>query len=291
MIKDHTDANWTEVIRPKTNPFDLRLKEVWKYRDLLILFVNRDFKAKYMQTILGPLWHVIQPGLTTFMSVLLFNVLAGIKTGTINPVLFQMSGIIIWNYFSTCLTATSGTFYYNANIFSKVYFPRLITPLSVICSHIIQFTIQFFLLVCTMCYFIFVNGSSQHFGVSWLMVPVVVLMMAGMGLGLGIIISSMTTKYRDLAVLVTFGVQLLMFVSAVNIPLEKYFEVGAKHPVLIHFVKWNPLATLVDTFRNAVMGGNIDYGMLSYAFVFMCVCLFLGALIFNRVEKTFTDMV
>jgi lipopolysaccharide transport system permease protein len=265
---------------------DLNLKEVWRYRDLLLLFVKRDFIAQYKQTILGPLWHFIKPILTTIVSFLLFNVVANISTNGINPVLFQMSGIIIWNYFSACLTATGSTFLSNAGIFGKVYFPRLVSPISVIVSQLVQFGIQLLLLLAAMVFFT-IRGQAFPISVGWLLVPLVLIIMAGMGLGLGIIISSLTTKYRDLNVLVGFGVQLLMYASAVNYPISAL----EKYPTLYTVVRYNPLAALVETFRNALLGGSIPWWGLAYSGVWMLGLLTLGIWLFSRVERTFMDTV
>ena len=282
------DINWSEIISPKVSMFDFNLKALWHYRDLLVLFVRRDFVAKYKQTILGPVWHFIQPALTTLVSFLLFNVIANISTNGINAILFQMSGIIIWNYFSTCITSCSTVFVTNATIFGKVYFPRLIMPLSIIASNIVQLGIQFFLLLCTIAYFYIFKGQPQYFGFNWLMIPVYIFLMAGIGLGLGIIISSLTTKYRDMTVLLTFGVQLLMYASAVNYPIS---EIETKKPALYAVIKWNPLAVIVDGFRNAMLGGPISLNNLLYPILFMIVSLIGGIALFNRVEKTFMDTV
>ena len=192
---------WDLVLEPKAAFFDLQLKEVWHYRDLLWLFVKRDFSAQYKQTILGPLWHFIQPIFTTIVFVLVFGKIANIPTDGIEPVLFYMSGISIWNYFSACLTATSNTFVANAGIFGKVYFPRLVIPLSTVMSNMVKFGIQFLLLLFVMAWY-GIKNNHFYFSVSWLLIPLLVLMMAGLGLGLGIIISSLTTKYRDFTVLI-----------------------------------------------------------------------------------------
>ena len=292
QAKNHYNSNddiWDIEIKPKSGLFDLNLREVWNYRDLTWLFVKRDFVAKYKQTVLGPLWHVIQPSLTTMMNVFLFNLIAGIGTDGKNKVLFQMAGTIIWSYFSVCLINISGTFTSNANIFGKVYFPRLVTPISIVISNIVQFGIMMGLLIAAMLFFYF-RGSEVTLGAFW-MVPVVIFILAGIALGLGIIISSMTTKYRDLAVLVAFGVQLLAFASAVQYPISVLMQKFADKPWLFNLVKWNPLSVLVETFRNAMLGGPINYNMVLYAFVFMVVSLFFGTLIFNKVEKSFMDTV
>ena len=278
---------WTEEIKPTNSLLDLKLKEVWRYRDLLVLFVKRDFIAKYKQTIMGPLWHFVQPLLSTMISVLLFNVVAKISTNGYNPVLFQMAGIIIWNYFSTSLVACSSVFTTNASIFGKVYFPRLIMPLSIIFSTIIQFFIQLILLVLAIIFYSF-KGYPITLNVYWLLIPVYVLIMAGIGLGAGIIISSLTTKYRDLAVLLTFGVQLLMYASAVNYPLS---VLQNNNPQLYAILKWNPLAAVVDGFRNIMLGGTVQLQELFYPVVFMFVVILGGTVFFNKVERSFMDTV
>jgi len=278
---------WTEEISPKTSLLDLKLKEVWRYKDLLVLFVKRDFVAKYKQTIMGPLWHFVQPLLSTMISVLLFNVVAKISTNGYNPVLFQMAGIIIWNYFSTCLVSCSSVFTANASIFGKVYFPRLIMPLSIILSTIIQLLIQFLLLILVMGYYSF-KGFPITVNLYWLLIPVYIFIMAGIGLGAGIIISSLTTKYRDLAILLTFGVQLLMYASAVNYPLSVLQQ---NNQQLYTILKWNPLAAVVDGFRNILLGGHIQLHELIYPIIFMFVVLLFGTVFFNKVEKSFMDTV
>ena len=278
---------WTEEISPKTSLLDLKLKEVWRYKDLLVLFVKRDFVAKYKQTIMGPLWHFVQPLLSTMISVLLFNVVAKISTNGYNPVLFQMAGIIIWNYFSTCLVSCSSVFTANASIFGKVYFPRLIMPLSIILSTIIQLLIQFLLLILVMVYYSF-KGFPITVNLYWLLIPVYIFIMAGIGLGAGIIISSLTTKYRDLAILLTFGVQLLMYASAVNYPLSVLQQ---NNQQLYTILKWNPLAAVVDGFRTILLGGHIQLHELIYPIIFMFVVLLFGTVFFNKVEKSFMDTV
>ena len=267
------------------------LRDLWHYRDLMWLFVKRDFTARYKQTLLGPLWHLIQQALTTAMSVLLFNVVAGIGTNGVNPVLFQMSGIVIWSYFASCLTNTSNTFIANAGIFGKVYFPRLVSPISVVISQLIQFGIQLFLLICVMLYFALQSHSSFSIPYSAFIIPIVLLLMAGMGLGLGIIISSITTKYRDFTVLIGFGVQLLMFASAVNYPLSALDKMQTAHPWVYQLVQYNPLAALVELFRNSILGAEVQYWQLAYSSAWMLVLLFIGMRLFSRVEKTFMDTV
>jgi lipopolysaccharide transport system permease protein len=287
-IKQGEVEEWDIVLKPSTGLLDLQLKEVWKYKDLLVLFVKRDFVAKYKQTVLGPVWHFIQPILTTLISFMLFNVIANIPTDGMNRILFQMSGIILWNYFSACLTNCSNVFVSNAGIFGKVYFPRLVMPLSIIVSNIVQFGIQLLLLICTMLFLLIFKGEHCYFGWAWLMIPVYVFIMAFIGLGLGIIFSSLTTKYRDLSVLLTFGIQLLMYATAVNYPLS---FVAQKSPRLYAIIKFNPFASLVDGFRNAVLKGTVNFHSLLYPVLFMIVTLFIGMISFNKVEKTFMDTV
>jgi lipopolysaccharide transport system permease protein len=287
---NHTNpANevWDLEIKPKASFFNLNLKEVWRYRDLLLLFVKRDFAAQYKQTVLGPLWHLVQPVLTTIMFLLVFGKIANIPTDNIPPVLFYMSGITIWNYFASCFTNTSNTFIANAGIFGKVYFPRLILPLSIILSNMARFGIQFGILLLCMAWYALNNQFAFNFGMQWLWLPVLVLLMAGIGLGTGIILSSLTTKYRDFTVLISFGVQLLMYATPVVYPLS--FLANNQYAMII---TWNPLSAVVEGFRFVLFSqGNFQYGTLLYPFVFMLVVLIAGIAYFNKVEKTFMDTV
>ncbi len=286
QVNKAENEHWDMVIQPKSHLLDLNLKEVWKYRDLLLLFVKRDFIAQYKQTILGPLWHVIQPIFTTIMFLLVFGKIANIPTGGVPAVLFYMSGITIWNYFSGCLTATSNTFVANAGIFGKVYFPRLVIPLSNVLSNIVKFGIQFLLLLAIMILYS-LKGYPVHLGFTWFWIPVLVLMMAGLGLGLGIIISSLTTKYRDLTVLIGFAVQLLMYATPIAYPLS--FLKGKSYA---SWIQWNPLTPIVEAFRYALFGeGTFDAASLLYSAVCIALILFFGLLIFSKVERTFMDTV
>jgi lipopolysaccharide transport system permease protein len=283
---ENPTEHWDLILQPKSALFDLQLKEVWKYRDLLVLFVKRDFAAQYKQTILGPLWHFIQPIFTTIVFLLVFGKIANIPTDGIPPVLFYMSGISIWNYFSACLTATSNTFVANAGIFGKVYFPRLVIPLSTVMSNIVKFVIQFLLLLAVMIWF-GVKTGHFHFGVSWLLIPLLVIMMAGLGLGLGIIISSLTTKYRDFGVLIGFAIQLLMYATPVAYPMS--FIAGKS---FAKWIAWNPLTPIVESFRYALFGtGILDLIGLLYSGCFIAIIVFLGLLLFSKVERTFMDTV
>jgi lipopolysaccharide transport system permease protein len=278
---------WDLVIQPKAALFDLNLREVWSYRDLLWLFVKRDFTAQYKQTVLGPLWHFIQPIFTTLVFLLVFGKIANIPTDGIEPkILFYMSGITLWNYFSSCLTVTSNTFVANAGIFGKVYFPRLVIPLSTVLSNIIKFAIQFSLLLSLMIWY-GIKNNYFYFDASWLMIPVLVIMMAGLGLGLGIIISSLTTKYRDFSLLITFAVQLLMYATPIAYPLS--FLRGKPFAA---WISWNPLTPIVEAFRYALFGkGMIDKLALLYCAGFIAAVLFIGMVMFSRVERTFMDTV
>ena len=277
---------WDLVVGSSAPLFELHLKDVWRYRDLVVLFVRRDFVARYKQTILGPLWHVVQPLLTTLMFLMIFGRIANLPTDGIQPILFYMSGITIWNYFASCLTQTSNTFVANANIFGKVYFPRLVIPLSVVISNILSFGIQFLLLLTFMAWYHF-NGYPLHFGPAWLLIPLLILLMAGLGLGAGIIVSSLTTKYRDFAILVSFAVQLLMYATPVAYPLSYL-----KGSTLGLAVESNPLSPLVEAFRFALFGtGNFSAGSLLYSVLFVAVALFLGLVIFSKVERAFIDTV
>ncbi len=278
---------WDLLIQPKAHLFDLKLREVWKYRDLLWLFVRRDFTAQYKQTILGPLWHFIQPIFTTLMFLVVFGKIANIPTDGVPPILFYMSGITIWNYFSSCLNSTSNTFVANAGIFGKVYFPRLVIPLSTVASNIIKFGIQFLLLVAVIIFFVVAKGLHFHFDISLLMIPVLLLMMAAMGLGLGIIVSSLTTKYRDLNILIGFAVQLLMYATPVAYPLS-----FLKHNRFASWIQWNPLTPIMEAFRYALFQqGSFSVGSLLYSTAFIIIVLFTGLLLFSKVEKTFMDTV
>ena len=284
LIAENED--WDLVIKPKGKLFDLQLKEVWRYRDLLFLFVKRDFTAQYKQTILGPVWHIIQPVFTTIMFVLIFDKIANIPTDGIHPVLFYMSGITIWNYFAACLNATSNTFVANANIFGKVYFPRLVIPLSVTVSNVVKFGIQFLILLSVMIFYNF-RDYPFHIYWTWVIIPFLVLLMAAMGLGLGIIISSLTTKYRDLAILTGFGVQLLMYATPIAYPLS---FIDTK-PIgwIAHL---NPLTGIVEAFKFALFNNAaFNQAALVYSIIFTTVILFLGLILFHKVEKNFMDTV
>jgi lipopolysaccharide transport system permease protein len=282
----HKQEHWDMVIQPTSGWLDLNLVDIWYYRDLLWMFVKRDVVSVYKQTILGPLWFIIQPILTTIMFMVIFNNVAKIPTANVPPVLFYMSGLTIWNYFATCLNKTATTFSLNANIFGKVYFPRLIMPLSNVISNMIAFAIQFGLLLFIMLYYILFKGFSFHFNQFILLLPVVLILLACLGLGLGIIISSLTTKYRDLGFLVTFGVQLMMYATPVIYPLS---YITGKYRI---FILANPVTPLIEIFRLSLLGtGTFSMYQLLYSTIFTIVSLFIGIIVFNRVEKSFMDTV
>jgi len=277
--------NWSLIIKPKKNWFDINLGEIWRYKDLIALLVRRDFVARYKQTILGPIWFIIQPLLTTLMFTIVFSRVAGLSTDELPPVLFYLAGITAWNYFAENLKATSNTFVQNANIFGKVYFPRLIVPISVVISNLIQFGIQFLFLLAFMLYF-YLSGSNFTITNHVFLIPVLLLLLAGLGLGFGIIISSLTTKYRDLTNLVIFGVQLWMYATPVVYPLSQ-LSGTFRFAVLL-----NPMTSIVETFRLALLGsGTFNWLYLAYSFAFMIITLIVGTLLFNRVEQSFMDTV
>jgi lipopolysaccharide transport system permease protein len=281
-----SEDTWSLVIEPQRGLLDLRLRELWHYRDLVMLFVRRDFVAVYKQTILGPLWYLIQPLLTTLTFTFIFGRIASLPTDGLPQFLFYMSGTVVWSYFAACLTKTSETFVQNANLFGKVYFPRMAVPVSVLISNLITFVIQFLLFLVFVAYFA-IRGTDIQLNWSWILLsPLLILMMAGLGLGFGVIISSLTTKYRDLRFLVQFGVQLLMYATPVIYPVSSIPE------RFQWIILANPMAPIVEAFRYAFLGaGTVDLGSLLYSFVFMLVVVFLGTVVFNRVEQTFMDTV
>jgi lipopolysaccharide transport system permease protein len=283
-IKNNNE-NWDLVIEGKSSLFDLKLADVWRYRDLLGMFVKRDFVSFYKQTVLGPMWFFIQPIFTTIVFTFVFGNLAGLSTDGLPQYLFYLSGITAWNYFSDCLTKTSTVFKDNANIFGKVYFPRLIMPLSIVVSNLVRFGVQFLLFLVMMAYF-GIKGANFHVTWALALFPVLVLLMAMLGFGLGLIITAMTTKYRDLSFLVTFGVQLLMYGTTVIYPLsaapEKYR----------HFIELNPMTGIIEAFRFAFLGqGNLTPWSLGYSIIFSLIITVVGVVIFNKTERSFVDTI
>ncbi|AMJ68017.1 ABC transporter permease [Hymenobacter sp. PAMC 26628] len=280
------EENWTEVIQPRTNLLDLGLGDVWRYRDLVMLFVRRDFVSTYKQTVLGPIWFFIQPLLTTITYVIIFGRVAKLSTDGLPQMVFYLSGITVWNYFAQTLTVTSTVFRDNATMFGKVYFPRLTMPLSIVISNLVRFAIQFGLFLAIWLYYLVKGGSNIH--PNWLiaLTPLLVIVMGLMSLGLGMIFSAMTTKYRDLAMLLAFGVQLLMYATPVIYPLS---SITGQYRWLILA---NPMTSIVETFRYAFLGsGTFSWEYLTYSVAFTTVILLLGTIVFNRVQKSFTDTV
>jgi lipopolysaccharide transport system permease protein len=277
---------WTEIISPKRSLLDINLKELWRYRDLIMLFVRRDFVSQYKQTILGPIWLFIQPLFTTLTFFFVFNQIAKIPTDNIDPILFYLSGITLWNYFSDCFNKTSNTFVANAGIFGKVYFPRLATPISIVFSNLIKLGIQVLLFLAIMGYQIIFKGAEVNINLHILILPFLIILMAVMGLGLGIIFSALTTKYRDLSFLLAFGIQLLMYATPIIYPLS--YTGGKLHTI----ISMNPLTPIMESFRFAFFSiGSFDWSGLAYTSIFSFGVLFIGIIIFNQVEKSFMDTV
>jgi lipopolysaccharide transport system permease protein len=279
------DENWTLVIRPQRAWWDLRLGELWRYRDLIRLMVWRDFVSHYKQTILGPLWYLINPIISSLIFTVIFGNVAKLPTDGLPPFLFYMAGNTLWMYFATCFTSTANTFTANAAIFGKVYFPRLSVPVSVVISNLISFTLRFAIFAAFLLYF-YLAGSEIRPNLWMLSLPLLLFIMAGLGLGFGIIISSLTTKYRDLQQLVVFGVQLMMYATPVIYPLS---TVPQEWQWLLLA---NPLTALVEVFRLGFLGtSSVNPLSILYSLAFMTVVLLIGVLIFKRVENTFMDTV
>ena len=286
------EQNWTTVIKPKNKLFEINLKEIVDYRDLLFLFVKRNIITQYKQTLLGPLWFFIQPAFTVIMYMVVFGGIAGIPTDGIPQPLFYLGGVCMWQYFSDCLNKTSNTFVDNAGIFGKVYFPRLITPLANTISNLVRFGIQFLLFVIVyVC--IVMAGFSVRPNIYLLLFPLLVLMLAGLALGFGIIISSMTTKYRDLQVLFSFVVSLWMYATPIVYPLSQVKGKMVMGMDLYRIMCFNPITPVIETFKYGMLGAGefIGWGWLAYSLGFMLLLLFLGMLIFNRVQRSFMDTV
>jgi lipopolysaccharide transport system permease protein len=285
MNHEEAAKEWDLVIEPQSSLFELHLKDVWRYRDLLWLLVKRDFVSFYKQTILGPLWFFIQPLFTTIIFTFIFGNLAGLSTDGLPQPLFYMAGITAWNYFADCLTKTSTVFRDNANIFGKVYFPRLIMPLSIVVSNLVRFGVQFLLFALMMVYY-YLSGANFHIQTAVVLFPILVLLMALLGLGLGLIITALTTKYRDLAFLITFGVQLMMYATTVIYPLS---AAPAKYKWLIEL---NPMTGIIEAFRNGFLGqGMLTLQSLGYSIIVTLCSVVIGVVIFNKTEKTFVDTV
>jgi len=285
---DSGEEKWLYEISAKRKFIDLNFKEIWQYRDLLILFVKRDITTVYKQTVLGPLWFIIQPLFTSVIFTLVFNNIANISTGGIPPFLFNLTGITAWNYFKVCLTGTSSTFISNQNIFGKVYFPRVIMPLSVVTSNLVKFGIQLLILIAFYAYYL-VSGHHISPNINLILFPVYVIMMALLGIGGGMIISAFTTKYRDLTLLLNFAVQLLMYVSAVPFSMR---EIQEKQPQYAWLLEYNPIAQIIEGFRYMVLGtGIFTWFGFFYTLILAILAFLVGLIVFNRTEKTFIDTV
>lgn len=278
---------WTTVIKPKEKLLSVDLGEVWKFRDLMLLFVKRNIITQYKQTILGPLWYLIQPLMTTVMYMVVFGGIAKISTDGLPQPLFYLAGISFWQYFADCLNKTSNTFVSNAAIFGKVYFPRLVSPLSDVISNLVRFGIQFGLFLCVYAYYQIFTDVTIHTNWYALLVPVLVVMLAGLALGFGILFSSMTTKYRDLQLLLSFFVSLWMYATPVIYPLSTITNEKIRLAMML-----NPLTGIVEFFKYGMLGvGAHEWWMLGYSFVFMVVLLAIGIVVFNKVQRSFMDTV
>jgi len=290
---NQSNENWTTVIKPKDKLLEVNIKELLKYKDLISLFIKRNIITQYKQTILGPLWFVVQPALSVIMYMIVFGGIAGIPTDGVPRPLFYLAGTCMWNYFSECLTKTSNTFVDNAGIFGKVYFPRLSMPIANVLSNLVRFGIQLGLFLLVYAIYAIIGDSAAHFNWYALLFPMLVLMMAGLALGFGILFSSMTTKYRDLQVLFSFGVSLWMYATPIVYPLSQTkgrFWMG----VPVHkLMCLNPVTPIIETFKYGFLGagGFVGWRWLIYSFVFMLVLLALGVVVFNKVQKSFMDTV
>jgi lipopolysaccharide transport system permease protein len=274
------------IIKPKNRLFEVDFKELWQYRDLFSMFIKRDIVTQYKQTILGPAWYFVQPILTTIMYMVVFGGIAKISTDGLPQPLFYLSGIVLWQYFSDCLNKTSSTFTANQHIFGKVYFPRLIVPLSTVTSNLVRMGIQFILFLAVYIYYVIIGVAVQP-NVYACLFPVLIVMLAGLSLGFGIIISSMTTKYRDLTILFTFIVQLWMYATPVIYPLSTITNEKLRLAMLL-----NPLTSIFEAFKYGMLGvGEFSWGSLAYSFVFTVVLLGIGVVVFNKVQRSFMDTV
>ena len=279
-----SEHKFQTVIVPKTGWFDINLKEVWKYRDLIMLFVKRNFISLYKQTILGPLWAIIQPLLTTVVFTVIFGSIAGLAAPGVPSFLFYLSGNVAWNYFSTCLTSTADTFTGNAGILGKVYFPRIVMPISTVLTNLISFGIQFVMFVIFLIFYV-VKGQIEP-NICIVLTPIFVLHMAMLSLGMGIIISALTTKYRDLKMLVGFGMQLWMYATPVA------YDMGIIPERLMSLYMLNPMTPIINGFRYGFLGiGSWNWNYYIISCVMTIIILFVGVILFSRVEKTFMDTV
>ena len=280
------NKDWTLIIRPHEKLWKLNLKEVWAYRDLVELFVKRNIVVQYKQTILGPLWYLIQPILTVIMNMVVFGSIAHMSTDGVPQALFYMAGNVCWFYFSDCLNQTSSTFVTNQAMFGKVYFPRMVVPISTVISNLLRFGIQVLLFIAFYLYF-WISGSDVTLTWAMLLMPLLIVMLAGLGLGFGILVSSLTTKYRDLTILFTFIVQLWMYATPIVYPISMVTNETLRTVIML-----NPMTAVVETFKYATLGqGYFSWGALGYSFTFMCVLLLWGTVVFNKVQRSFMDTV
>jgi lipopolysaccharide transport system permease protein len=279
------EENWTTVIKPKTGWFEINLKELVQYRDLIILFVKRNFAVQYKQTILGPLWFIINPLITTVMYTLVFGTVAGLSTAGVPQFAFYLCSNALWQYFATCLNQTSNTFTGNAGIFGKVYFPRITMPIATVIYSLVNFFVVFIMSLITNIYYYY-KGENIIFGVQLLLIPILVFQTAALGLGFGIIVSSLTTKYRDLVILINFGVQLWMYATPVVYDIDQLPEKFQR------IIMLNPMSPVICNFRYAMLGcGSLETHYWGISIVMTVVVLMIGVLLFNRVEKNFMDTV
>jgi len=285
-MEQYSEDYWDLVIEPRSSLFQIDLKEIWKFRDLLRMFVKREIVQFYKQTILGPLWFFIQPLLTTIVYMIVFGQIAKLSTDGKPQILFYLSGVVLWNYFADVLNNTAATFRENAQLFGKVYFPRIIAPAAKAISNLLKLLIQLGLFFAIYIYMV-VTGQFE-FSISWtiFLLPLLILILFNLGMGLGMIVTSMTAKYKDLIFLITFGVQLLMYATPVIYSLQT-IEGTRYYP----FIAYNPLSPVIEIFRNSLLGGPIDYTMLLYSLVSSLVVFIVGLLIFNKTEKTFIDTI
>lgn len=294
MTQTQDSGQWTTVIKPRNNLFEVNLKEIWQYRDLISLFIKRNIITQYKQTILGPVWFVIQPALTVIMYMVVFGGIAGIPTDGIARPLFYLAGTCMWQYFADCLNKTSNTFVSNAGIFGKVYFPRLVVPISNVLSNLLRFGIQFgFFVIVYIAYAVFDPTCAASLNWYALLAPLLVIMMAGLALGFGILISAMTTKYRDLQILFSFVVSLWMYATPIVYPLSQTSDKVFMGVSVRSLMCLNPVTPVIETFKYGFLsaGEFVGWQWLAYSFIFMVVLLGLGIVVFNRVQKSFMDTV
>ena len=293
LCKDMNEEKWTTVIKPKDRLLDVNIKELWRYKDLISLFIKRNIITQYKQTVLGPLWFIIQPALTVVMYMIVFGGIAGIPTDGVPRPLFYLAGTCMWQYFAECLSKTSNTFVDNAGIFGKVYFPRLAVPVANVISNLLRFGIQLGLFLLVYVIYALFGDSVAHFNWYALLFPVLVLMMAGLALGFGILFSSMTTKYRDLQVLFSFLVSLWMYATPIVYPLSQTKGMTWAGLPVHKLMCLNPVTPVIETFKYGFLGCGefVGWRWMIYSFVFMVVLLALGIVVFNKVQKNFMDTV